>query len=749
MILLAKSESRGGLTLLEHTTHVVSVAERMAEALGFDRLRARQGAVLHDLGKAHPFFQAMLRKEMTFDDFCLAQPHRHEISSLLFLPLFDQEAWPELIEMVAAHHKSVLKDARNRGLLDLALYEFDGPEKVFERHAEDWNTWSPPAIALAQSFGVTSRETISRQEASHAFQFAYEYCQGLPKGWSTWRGLLMGADHFASGYMHEAARAAQLLYDVPDLETCYGPHSSHYPPSPLFPLSLRHEEARDERPHTLVTAPTGSGKTNFLLRRCRGRVFYTLPYQASINAMYLRIVNDLRKAGAPTDVRRLHAASRISLAEARGKENEDAMETQEDTALQEHPGAGIKVMTPHQLAGVVFGTPAHEVVALDLRGQDVVLDEVHTYGGLAQSMVLEMVRALVGLGCRVHIGTATIPDALAARLLAAMGGEGQVCRTGFDDETLRSFDRHRVIKLSGDSEAQDVLADLVARRQRVLVVANQVKRAQQWFDRVCEAFPDVEAMLIHGRFRRMDRADLENRLRDIEKTSAAQGRPCIVCATQVVEVSLDISFDAMITDAAPLDALVQRFGRINRRRTLESAGRTLKPVYVLAPPVLEKDCLPYEHAIVQASFEQLPGALHEPEGAVLEETSLIERISAVYPSVDPLPIDTHLAVQGGVYRIKKLQNRARSLLIEALQIDGETGVLASDVSAYEKASWQERPEWEIPLPQWVRARRWPRLEKGSYPLIVPDDCYDTERGFMPVYTSDEPSAAASSAGCFL
>lgn len=730
MVLLAKSEKQGGLTLAEHTAHVVAAIERMAKALGMNVRRAREGAVLHDLGKAHPFFQDVLRGRITFEQFCTMKPHRHELSSLLFLPLFEREAWQDLIEMVVAHHKSVRKDPKKRGLLDLVEFDFLSPDDLFSRHAEKWDEWAPEAIAIARSFGVTERDTISLDEAKAAFDFAYAYCEGLQKGWSEWRGLLMSADHLASAYMHATEETLTGLYQIPDLKTVYGSASIAYRPTPLFPLSNRVEEVRDNRPHTLVVAPTGAGKTNFLLQRCRGRIFYTLPYQASINAMYRRIDGDLRRAGISADVRRLHAASRVPFVSVRDmdEKREDAFEAQEDAELQQHPGASIKITTPHQLAGLVFCTPGHDITALDVQGQDVILDEVHTYGDQAQTMVLEMIRALVALKARVHVGTATIPKALADRVVEALGGKDAVCHVVLTDEEMQTFNRHLIHKLPDESVVWDVLNDLVERSQRVLLVANRVAQAQAWYDHVRKLYPAVEAMLIHSRFRRMDRGDLETRLQWLEKQCEKEGRPLIVCATQVVEVSLDVSFDAMITEAAPIDALVQRFGRVNRRRTQETAGRVFKPVYVIAPPSKDAECEPYSAEVVRTSFEKLPGRLGDG-GELLEETSLQNLISKVYPSIIPPPIQA--AVTAGNYRIQKLRHNAHSLLLNTLKIDAETGVLRRDRATYENASWQERPRWEIPLPRRVRRYGWPRLERGSYPLVVPDEWYDTEVGFRP------------------
>jgi CRISPR-associated endonuclease/helicase Cas3 len=271
--LYAKSRSRGGLTLFDHTAHVVSAAERIGAALGLNLERVRQGAVLHDLGKGHPATQAMLLEELCDADLdtLLADapwadavrdelrrrraktnapvPHRHEFSSLLFLPLFPEDVWPDLIEMVAAHHKSIIRDGAQRGLLDLRLNE--GVDRVFGRHAEQWDCWSPEPVAIAAAFGIAGR-AIPLQEAERAFRLAVEYCERIPRRWSRWRGILMAADHFASAYREGTVEAAGKLFVVPDLRS----YNRRADEASAYRYPLSRFPADDPRRHTLVTAPT-------------------------------------------------------------------------------------------------------------------------------------------------------------------------------------------------------------------------------------------------------------------------------------------------------------------------------------------------------------------------------------------------------------------------------------------------------------------------------------------------------------
>lgn len=488
----------------------------------------------------------------------------------------------------------------------------------------------------------------------------------------------------------------------------------------MYPLA--NYAADSERPHSLVTAPTGAGKTDYLLRRCRGRVFYVLPFQASINAMHGRLAEFLPTG---TDVRLLHAASRVRTeTDLRGKL------TWTEKALQDKVGASVKVLTPHQLAGIAFGTRGYETLLLDVRGCDIILDEIHTYTAVSQAMVLKLVEVLSHAGCRLHVGTATMPTVLYERVAALLGRE-RVLEIKLTDEELDTYDRHRIYKAADlETELLPTLQAAVGAGEKVLIVCNRVRRAQDVFTWLAETtgLEHVPRMLLHSRFKRGQRAELERQLLNDFNPSDKPG-PCFVVATQVVEVSLDISFDRMVTEAAPLDALVQRFGRVNRRRTAETRGQ-LKPIHVLAPPDDEKAAKPYDLAVVQASYSALPEG-----GVVLRERDIQALIDQVYPTVDFTDVEAHSVFQNGQWTQHLLTHRASSYLLGLLEIDSVACVLKADEEAYKTAcqhnDTETQTQLEIPLSFKPHAlRQLKQVKCGHRPFVVNDTAYSDELGLQ-------------------
>lgn len=692
--ILAKSEGNGSVSLYRHLKDVADIAVVIARHEGMDERTALLGAWLHDIGKTSPVFQKTLKP--TFRP----SPHfvfRHEVASLFFLSLVEPDWRGAVIEMVAAHHKSAYKDIRELGLLDLD----ESMEDAFGTHAQDFGLWCPAALDILAALGMDVHP-ISLDEAMDNYDAAVAHCQSRPLGWSAWKGLLMAADHMASAMEWKQEMPTDKIFVKPDLHF-YNRRNA------LYPLSL--VGADDPRTHTIVCAPTGAGKTDFLLRRCRSRVFYTLPYQASINAMYDRIRHDLSDTNAQVCL--LHAAS--SLKVTNGKV--------EERIMQRMVGASVKVMTPHQMASVVYGIKGYEAMALDLRGCDVILDEIHTYSDTIQAIVLRIIDILVSLGCRVHVGTATMPSLLYNEIVRRLGGPGKVYEVSLDMATLESFDRHVVYKLRTGDDIFPTLDKMVARGQKVLLVCNQVRRAQQLYEHVAERYGDIPAMLIHSRFRRDDRGGLERRLTNDFNTRKGV---CIVVSTQVVEVSLDISFDAMITECAPIDALVQRFGRVNRKRTKETIGH-YKPVYVIEPPVDEKESCPYSPDLLRRTYEVLPDG-----GNLMDERQVQAMIDKVYDCINLENIDfSGVAFYDGHWRLKELWHHSKSALLEALDINSAVCVTESDKEVYLDGDGSTRMKLEIPVSYHAIAHRHlDQIARGSRPFVIPDKAYDTERGLL-------------------
>jgi len=693
-------------SLKDHLYQVAVTAKQFAVHLGMDESIAYKGAVLHDIGKAHHEFQKRLTANSR-----PTKVFRHEIASLLFISVFPKEEHPFLIEMVVGHHKSIKNDTGEKGLLDL-----DNNEDYEEYHLGNWDEWSLLANELLNHFGIATK-TISKKEALENLDYVVQCCkkQVKQKGFSEWRGLLMGADHFASALINSTESELKNCFKKPNLNFFEREH-------PLFPLSLI--DARSTKKHSLVVACTGAGKTDFLFRRCSGRVFYTLPFQASINAMFKRVAKDLEKDNPSLDIRVLHASS--SVIKRKGNEEEEV--------LQSLFGASVKILTPHQLASLAFGLKGYETLLLDLRGCDVILDEIHTYTGVSQAIVIKLVEILKKIGCSIHIGTATMPSILYNKILEIIGDD--VLEVSLPVNELDKFNRHKVFKINSFRDSFSIINNAIKLDQKVLIVMNRVANAQIVFDELSELYPDVSKLLLHSRFKRGGRNEKEKQLIGLDDKGESLNQfntsniACIVVSTQIVEVSLDISFDIMITEAAPLDALAQRFGRVNRKRTVENLGNT-KDIYVIAPPDDKKKALPYDLDVLNRTYEVLP------DGAVFKERDLQSKIDQVFSSIDFLNIEEHSVFKSdGTISINQLTHRSKSILFELLEIDSVSCICEVDQAEYENSGFERRLELEIPI-RYFTVCKMNQTQKGNKPFIIPDKAYSEQIGLIASLIKEE------------
>jgi CRISPR-associated endonuclease/helicase Cas3 len=199
----------------------------------------------------------------------------------------------------------------------------------------------------------------------------------------------------------------------------------------------------------------------------------------------------------------------------------------------------------------------------------------------------------------------------------------------------------------------------------------------------------------------------------------------------VVEVSLDISFDRMVTEAAPLDALIQRFGRVNRVRSREIIEQgKVAPVHVIAPA---GKTLPYKAETVKASYEALP------DGEVLRVKELQKMLDGVYPELKVQEIGTHVRWNADGFDLPPLRHIGKPVLMDLLEIESAACIRESDRDAYEAGPWKKRVALEIPVSGkviWAHRDKYPQLEIGVNPLVVPDKDYSEEVGL----TFNEPDS---------
>ncbi|MFW6272736.1 MAG: CRISPR-associated endonuclease Cas3'' [bacterium] len=226
-----KAKGKPDFTILhDHLLYVSNAAMIFAKHLGLDIEIARIGGILHDIGKVSYIFQKRLSPDFVWGENEL--PYRHEISSLFFISLFPESIHPYLIEMILGHHKSVIRDKRHRGLFD--LIEDYGVDEVFEMHAKDFDVWSVSACEILECFGIKTHK-ISIDEAYNNFINVCKYAHKNiinETDYSEWRGLLMGADHFASAVSHKTDELLKPTFKKPDLSYYHSRQNE------LYPLSL-------------------------------------------------------------------------------------------------------------------------------------------------------------------------------------------------------------------------------------------------------------------------------------------------------------------------------------------------------------------------------------------------------------------------------------------------------------------------------------------------------------------------------
>lgn len=485
---------------------------------------ARLAALLHDAGKAADGFQAMVSNPAFADDGALGSTwrQRHEVLSLGFVAQvcagLDQDDLLWIATGVVTHHRPLFGAPLGDRRRDIdACYGTDTAtscRNAFSRqvtlaHHDALVRWLAEKMGRAVPAGPA--EPLHARTARLLGAVLDRWRMVPPVDGLTavlLQGAVTMADHLSSAH-------SWLNPEMP-LPSGYLKRREHR--SPGFQARAHQEQAAQASGHVVVVAPTGSGKTEAALAwageqadRLPGqpRVFYVLPYLASIDAMHARLREDL----ATTAVGLSHSKAAQSILAASLGAEDAARKARARRAATRLFRERVRVGTPYQLLRGALVGPAHSSVLLDTANSVFVFDELHAYEARRFGWILAMMRLWERLGGRIAITSATLAAPICSLVEETL--EAPVTLVRADPRYADELRRHRVHVHDGhldDPEPLAVARDAVDAGLAVLVIANTVRRAQEIYGLLALAARGLHgeddqaaAMLLHSRFRTRDR----------------------------------------------------------------------------------------------------------------------------------------------------------------------------------------------------------------------------------------------------
>ncbi len=364
----------------------------------------------------------------------------------------------------------------------------------------------------------------------------------------------------------------------------------------------------------IVEAPTGQGKTELALyladawlQAQAGRGLYiAMPTQATSNAMYTRLRGFLQRRypnqGFPVVLAHGRADDVLPRLQGVGEGSDDAVSAASwflprKRALLASFGVG----TVDQALIGALQARHHYLRLFGLAHKVVIFDEVHAYDTYMEHLFLRLLTWLRAVGASVIVLSATLPRSTREALVKAWGGVEQslgsapyprltLVTSGRIGEHPLPPPRERTVALGWLEENDPEALAAWLEKQLVqggcaAVICNTVERAQEVYAALQERFPPQERLLFHARMPFAWREEKEKQVLALfGKEDAQRPKRFVLVATQVIEQSLDLDFDLMVSELAPVDLVIQRAGRLhrhpNRRRP---AGLETPQLWLLRP----------------------------------------------------------------------------------------------------------------------------------------------------------------------
>ncbi|WP_425591544.1 CRISPR-associated helicase Cas3' [Brenneria roseae] len=400
-------------------------------------------------------------------------------------------------------------------------------------------------------------------------------------------------------------------------------------PTPLQQQALGADISTDGPQLFILEDVTGAGKTEaamilahrLMTQQKGGGIYVGLPTMATANAMYQRLSAAYRALYRPDHSPSLmlaHGARHMSHTFTQSLwEGESQGQTQydngENTASKDCNIWFADSRKKALLADVGVGTLDQALMAvmpfrhqslrvLGLQHKILILDEIHAYDAYMSKLIEHLLGFHARQGGSAIVLTATLPLSLRERLTRAFA-QGLACETGWQPDPDARYPwftqlnrqglRENALETRQEVKREVTIGWLTAREQGIAIIKAAIAAGQSicWIRNsvddaiavyrqlVAEGVAQDDMLLFHSRFAFCDRLSIEEQAlsRFGKDSTPAQRSGKVLIATQVVEQSLDIDVDNMISDLAPIDLLIQRVGRLQRHiRRLDGRRKTAR-----------------------------------------------------------------------------------------------------------------------------------------------------------------------------
>lgn len=581
-------------TIEQHTDKLLECAKVLYD-LGYIKSEQLYKDLLvacknHDMGKINSQFQIRIKRKSRFN-YEIEVPHA--VLSIFFVNDSECNDYTSVLFAVLYHH-----------------YHKESPMNVFRRDRQ-----LVEKFLTELNFQVNDYNKMRRNLSKVKKIFQTNLNDKQKQYAVLLKGLLHKCDYSASANIPCEKKNDFLLESIEDWRS----GKFQYNTLQEFCIANRNE-------NIMVTAPTGMGKTEAGLLWCGdNKCFFVLPLKTAINAMYGRI-KELAKDVEAEDVYKSRVALVHSdmksyyLKDANDKDTDYDFDYEE---LSRQFCLPVTVCTPDQIFDFVLKYPGYEYKLAISSYSKFIIDEIQMYSPDILAAIIYAIKMIHIMGGKVAVLTATLPPFVKEELLKNIGDDVQLA-----DFSSEGILRHNVKVFDDKLKTDDVIPIVNETNsdtlKKYLVVCNTVKTANRIYRELSESNIDAEINLFHANFIKKDRMKKEKEIMVAsEKKLNEMNKPEIWISTSVVEASLDIDFDILITELSDLFSLFQRFGRTNRKGKKDFSNYNCYVFTELqdrADSFIDKDI----HNLSKDAIVTVDGVLTEQE-----KNSLIEKYLSV------------------------------------------------------------------------------------------------------------------------